>query len=171
MAGCSSASSSSTTTSPPTTANPASGDGATSATAASSGATLTACPTAAVVSAALGSAYPAPQSSSASGELSCNDNDPNTSANAVLGFSKAPGLTLAVLKSTADGQASAQSVTASPVSGLGDGAYLFTLNDASTNSSGVATTTLLIKSGATLVDITAEATPAQVQALGHALVP
>jgi hypothetical protein len=88
----------------------------------------------------------------------------------VLGFSKATGITAATLKATAQSQASAQNVTAGPVAGLGDAAYLFNLNDASTNASGVATTVLLIKSGSTLVDITAEATPAQVEALGHVLV-
>jgi hypothetical protein len=128
------------------------------------------CPTAAVISAALGSTYPAPQSSTGAGMVSCSYNNPNTSANAVLGFSKATGITAAVLKSTAQSQAQAQHVAARPVAGLGDAAYIFTLTDASTNSSGVATTVLLIKSGSTLVDITAEASPAQAEALGHVLV-
>jgi hypothetical protein len=128
------------------------------------------CPTAAVVSAALGSTYPAPQTSTGGGMVSCNYSDPNTSANAVLGFSKATGITAAVLKSTAQSQAQAQNVKASPVSGLGDAAYSFTLTDASSNASGVATTVLLVKSGSTLVDITAEASPTQVEALGHVLV-
>jgi hypothetical protein len=128
------------------------------------------CPTAAVVSAALGSTYPAPKSSTGAGLVSCNYSNPNTSANAVLGFSKATGITTAVLKLTAQSQARAQHVTASPVAGLGDAAYMFTLPDASANPSGVATTVLLIKSGSTLVDITAEASPAQVKALGHILV-
>jgi hypothetical protein len=171
LAACSSSSSSGTTTSPPSTTKLASGGGTTPTTATTSGATFTTCPTAAVVSAALGSTYPAPQTSTASGDLSCSYDDPNTSANAVLGFAKTPGLTAAVLKSTADSQASAQGASVSPLSGLGDGAYIFTLKDGGTNSSGVATTILIIQSGSTLVDITAQASPAQVDALGHVLVP
>ncbi len=60
-------------------------------------------------------------------------------------------------------------VTASPISGFGDAAYTFTLNDAGTNASGIATTIMVIQVGSTLVDITAEATPAHVQALAHVI--
>ena len=179
LAGCSSSPSSApaTSTTKATTATPAStgssGGGSSTKTTIAAGSTGTvseACPTAAVVSAALGSTYPAPQSSSGGGLVSCNYNDPNTSANLVLGFSKATGITDAALKTTAQSQASAQNVTASPVAGLGDAAYLFSLHDASTNASGVATTVLLVRVGSTLIDITAEATPAEVEALGHVLV-
>ena len=55
------------------------------------------------------------------------------------------------------------------VPGFGDAAYLFTLKDASTNASGIATTVMLIEVGSTLIDITAQATPAHTEALAHAI--
>lgn len=166
LAGCSSSGSSSGTTS--STGKASSGASASSTTAASSsGAVSQTCPTAAVVSTALGTTYPSPKSSSSAGSVTCNYSDPSTSANLVIGITKASGLNAATLKSTADSAASASKATASPVSGFGDAAYIIAADDASTNASGIATTAMLIKVGSTLVDITAEATPAQVQALAH----
>jgi hypothetical protein len=69
----------------------------------------------------------------------------------------------------ADSQAGAQQVTAHAISGFGTAAYIFTLNNGSTNASGIATTIMLIQSGSTLIDLTAEATPAHVQALAHVI--
>ena len=170
LAGCSSGSTSAPATSTSKAPSSTSSGGTSPKKAGSTGTVSETCPTAAVVSAALGSTYPAPQSSGGGGLVSCNYSDPNTSANLVLGFSKATGITAAVLKTTAQSQASAQGVTPSSVAGLGDAAYLFTMHDANTNASGVATTVLLIQVGSTLVDITAEASPSGVEALGHVLV-
>ena len=99
----------------------------------------------------------------------CNYSDPTTSANAVLEIATTPGLSASLLKTTADAQASAQQVTPTALPGIGDAAYQWVLNDASTNVSHVATTTLIFSVGTTLIDITAEATPAHVQALAHAV--
>jgi hypothetical protein len=71
------------------------------------------------------------------------------------------------LKIAADSQANAEKTTAVAVSGLGNAAYSFTLNDAGTNSSGVATTSLEVLDGSKLIDITAEATVAQVDAIAR----
>jgi hypothetical protein len=136
----------------------------------SAGAVSETCPSAAVVTSAFGTTYPAPKSSSSDGTLTCNYSDPSTSANLVIVFSKEAGLSAAVLKTVADSQASAQNVTARPISGFGDAAYTFTLNDASTNAAGIATTIMLIQVGTTLLDLTAEATPAHVQALARVIV-
>jgi hypothetical protein len=136
---------------------------------ASSGAVVTTCPTAAQISAAAGSTYPAPKTSSASGTVACNYSDPSTSATLVLVFSRLAGTSASTLKAVADGQAHAQGVTAKSISGLGNAAYIFTLKDASANPSGVATTLLMILDGSTLVDITVEAPVAKVEAVGHYL--
>lgn len=166
LAGCSSSGSSSGSTST-TTATSSTGTASSPTTTSSASTVSQTCPSAAVVTAALGTTYPAPKSNSSAGTVICTYNDPSTSANLVLGFSNVAGLNAATLKSTADSQASAQQVTASAISGFGDAAYTFTMNDASTNASGIATTVMLVQVGSTLVDITAQATPAHVQALAH----
>jgi hypothetical protein len=125
------------------------------------------CPTSAEISALAGSAYPAPKKSSASGTVSCNYSDPTTSADLVLVFSPAIGTSASEMKTVADSQAHALSAKATSVSGFDNAAYIFTLNDASTNASGVATTELLILDGSKLVDLAAQATPAQVEAIAH----
>ncbi len=66
----------------------------------------------------------------------------NGSVDLVLSFAPAASVTAAVLKEVVDAQAHAQGVTDSTVSGIGTSAYIFTMNDAATNSSHVATTTL-----------------------------
>jgi hypothetical protein len=62
--------------------------------------------------------------------------------NLVLSFAPPAGVTATVLKEVVDAQAQAQGVTDSAVGGIGTSAYIFTLNDAATNTSHVATSTL-----------------------------
>jgi membrane protease subunit (stomatin/prohibitin family) len=81
-----------------------------------------------------------------------------------------PGGTPAVLQQVIASQAKAQNVTSVPVSGLGEAAYAFTLHDAASNSSGVATTVLGILYGGENIDITAEATPAQIEVLARDMI-
>jgi hypothetical protein len=80
-----------------------------------------------------------------------------------------PGVTASTIQTVVQSQAAAQQVTATSVSGLGDAAYTMTLNDAATNVVHVATTIVEFIQGSTLFDITAEATLAQVEAVGHLL--
>jgi hypothetical protein len=127
------------------------------------------CPTAAQMTAATGTTFPAPKSSSSSGTVSCNYDDPTTSVNFVIVLTPAAGTTASELKSVSQGEASAEKATAAPLSGFGNAAYIFTLDDASTNASGVATTSLSILDGSKLIDITAEATVAQVKAVARLL--
>jgi len=95
--------------------------------------------------------------------------DPTSGANLVIEFTSVSeaSASASALKIAADSQANAEKTTAVAVSGLGNAAYSFTLNDASTNSSGVATTSLEILDGSKLIDITAEATVAQVDAIAR----
>lgn len=93
--------------------------------------------------------------------------DPTTGANLVILLTPAPGTSASTLESVADCQDTAQDTTAAPVSCFGDAAYIFTLADASTNSRGVATTVMMVQDCSKLIDITAEATGAQVQAVAH----
>ena len=99
----------------------------------------------------------------------CNYNNTTTYANMVIEFSSVSGAsaTAGALKAAADGQASAHNTTATPVSGFGTAAYMVTENNASTNASGVATTNMEILDGSKLVDITAELTPTQAQAVAR----
>jgi hypothetical protein len=134
---------------------------------ASSNSTAT-CPTSAAITAAAGTAYPAAKASSNSGTVLCNYSDSKTGANLVLMFSPAAsGTSASTLKMVMDMQAKAQNTTAAPVSGLGAAAYMFTLADARTNASHVATTMLMILDGSQLINITAQATFAQVQAVAR----
>jgi hypothetical protein len=109
--------------------------------------------------------------SKASGTVLCNYNDPTTGANVVIEFASVSGAsaTASALKIAADSQASAENTTTSAVSGLGNAAYITTLKDASTNSDGVATTILEMLDGSKLIDITAENTVAQVEAIARYL--
>jgi hypothetical protein len=126
-----------------------------------------ACPTSAQISAVAGAAYPAPRVSSDSGTVLCNYSDAKTGANLVIMFSPASGSTASTLKTVADIQANAQHTTAAPVPGLGSAAFMFTLADARTTASHVATTMLMILDGSNLINITAQATAAQVQAIAR----
>lgn len=137
----------------------------------STGAASATCPTSAELTSIVGSAYPAPSVSKASGTVLCNYNDPTTGANVVIEFASVSGAsaTASALKIAADSQASAENTTTSAVSGLGNAAYITTLKDASTNSDGVATTILEMLDGSKLIDITAENTVAQVEAIARYL--
>jgi len=125
------------------------------------------CPTSAQITAAAGIPYPAPKASSGSGTVLCSYADPATGANLVIAIQSVSGASASTLKTVANSQANAQKTTATFVSGFGSAAYIFTLNDASTNSSGVATTNLFILDGSKLIDITAQATVAQVKAVAR----
>jgi hypothetical protein len=133
------------------------------------GAVSATCPSSAEITAMAGSAYPAPTVSKSSGTVLCNYSDPTSGANLVIEFTSVSGASASAsaLKIAADSQANAEKTTAVAVSGLGNAAYSFTLNDASTNSSGVATTSLEILDGSKFIDITAEATVAQVDAIAR----
>jgi hypothetical protein len=133
---------------------------------ASSNSTAT-CPTSAAITAAAGNAYPAPKVSGDSGTVLCNYSDSKTGANLVLMFSPASGTSASTLKMVVDMQAKAQNTTAAPVSGFGTAAYIFTLADARTNANHVATTMLMVLDGSQLINITAQATVAQVQAVAR----
>ena len=166
LAGCGASSTSAPSTSSPSTAagtSTPSGSAATPTPAAST--VLTACPTPAEIATLTGTRFPAPQQSSATGPLLCSYNDTTSGANLVIEVASAPGTTASALKVSANGAASAYNVTASSVSGFGDAAYVFTADDASTNASGVATSAIAIVDGSELIDITAELTLAEVEAV------
>jgi hypothetical protein len=127
------------------------------------------CPTAAQMTATTGKTFPPPKTSSSSGTVSCNYDDPTTSVNFVIVLTPAAGTTASELKTVSESEASAEKATATRLSGFGNAAYIYTLSDASTNASGIATTTLTILAGSKLIDITAESTVAQVKAVARLL--
>lgn len=98
------------------------------------------CPTAAAISAAAGGKYPAPATEVADGDTSCNYSDASTGANLNLIIAPAAGITVAGLQVAMASQAKAVGGTAKQISGIGTTAYIFTGDDASTNSDGIATT-------------------------------
>jgi hypothetical protein len=137
----------------------------------SSGTTaLPSCPTGAALSAAIGSAYPTPTVQSDAGFLTCTYSDATDGANLVITATTEVGVTASTIQAVAQSQAAAQGVTASSVSGLGDAAFSFTLNDSATNFDHIDTTSVEFIQGSSVIDITAEATLAQIEAVGHLLI-
>jgi len=132
--------------------------------AAGSGANPT-CPTAAAVTAAVGSPYPTPVSHSGAGLLECVY--ANDSVNLVMSFAPSASVTATVLKQVVDAQAHAQGVSDSPVSGIGTAAYIFTMNDAATNSTHVATTTIGLIAPNRYVVIVAQLSVPQIEAVAR----
>jgi hypothetical protein len=158
------------------TAPPASSSGATAPTnaAATSAAgtsggntALPTCPTGTAVSAAAGSPYPTPSVQTTSTLVTCNYADTTTGANLVLVISATDGVSASVLQQVVQSQATAQHATVNTVSGLGDAAYTFTLSDAATNVTHVATTILEVLKGSYYLDITAEASLAQTESVAR----
>jgi hypothetical protein len=147
------------------TTAPTSGAAATS----SGTSALPSCPTGAAVSAAAGTSYPDPTVQSSAGFLTCTYEDSSTGANLVIVGTSEAGVTAATVQAVVQSQAAAQHVTASSVSGLGSAAFTFTLNDAANNVLHVDTTVVEFIQGSNILDITAEATLAQVEAVGHLL--
>ena len=137
----------------------------------STGAASATCPTSAELTSIVGQSLPAPNESKASGTVLCNYNNATTGANVVIEFASVSGAsaTASALKIAADSQATAESTKASAVSGLGNAAYILTLKDAGSNSDGVATTILEVLVGSKLIDITAENSVAQVEAIARYL--
>jgi hypothetical protein len=111
----------------------------------------------------MGSAYPNPTVQSDAGFLTCTYSDPTTGANLVISATTEVGVTASTIQAVAKSQATAQGVSATSVSGLGDAAFAFTLND-------VATTSIEFIQGSNVIDITAEATLSQIEAAGHLLI-
>ncbi len=165
LAGCGASSTSVPSTSSPSTAAGTSTPSGSAPTPTPAGTVPTACPMPAEIATLTGTSFPAPQQSSATGTLLCSYNDPTSYATLVIEFASAPGMTAGALKISADGAASAYNVTATSVSGFGDAAYVYTADDASTNASGTATSAILIVDGSELIDITAELTLADVEAV------
>lgn len=167
LAGCGSAA---TSTSSGGAATPT-GASTNSAAATSSGTSaLPTCPTGAAVSAVAGMTYPNPTVQSASGTLACTYEDATTGANLVIVGTTEAGVTASIIQQVVASQAAAQHVTSSSVSGLGDAAYTLTLNDAATNVLHVNTTIVEFIQGSNILDITAEASLTQVEAIAHLLI-
>jgi len=123
------------------------------------------CPSAAAVTAAAGTTYPAPKAESGGGETSCSYSDPSTGANLTIGISAATGMSASLVQTTLDDQATSTGGKAQPVSGIGTAAYLLTENDANTNSSGVATSLVGAITSTRFVIVVGELSPAGVEAV------
>jgi hypothetical protein len=106
---------------------------------------------------------------SSAGFLTCTYEDSTTGANLVIVGTSEAGVTAATIQAVVQSQAAAQHVTSSSVSGLGSAAFTFTLNDAATNALHVDTTVVEFIQGSNILDITAEASLSQVEAVGHLL--
>jgi hypothetical protein len=146
-------------TSSPTAAGNASSAGSSSTGSggsASSGASSLSCPTAAEANADLGISLTGPVKKSGGGLQECDYADKATSVTMVMSITKVPGLTRAALKSAYAAEAKAARVPYQADPGLGDAAFSFTQNDASTNASGKPTAVLGILSGDTQLAMTGE---------------
>jgi hypothetical protein len=123
------------------------------------------CPSAAAVSAAAGTTYPKPQVESAAGDTSCDYNDPDSGANLVIEIAPANGITPAGLQVAMTAEAKGSTGKATPVSGIGSAAYIFTENDASTNSNGDPTALVGAVSSTLYVVVVAPLPPADLEAV------
>jgi hypothetical protein len=137
-------------------------DSTTTASAAATSGLKAKCPTAAAISAVVGSTYPTPKSNSGAGEVICNYASGST--NLVISFAPTP-VNAASLKQVAQLEAKAQGVQITPVSGIGDAAYVYTLKDAGTNTTGVATNNILALAGSHYLAIVGEMSVAKIEAV------
>ena len=160
----------------PSAGNPSAVTAVTSAAAAAAGSnagsatgSLSSCPSVAVAQAALGYSFSAPTKNGSDGSLVCNYSD-SAGDNLVIVVAPLPGGTSAMLKLAMDSQAQAQKVSASEVSGLGDAAYAFTMNDAASNPDHQASSNLAVLVGNEDLDITATAPMDKVEALARAVI-
>lgn len=127
----------------------------------------TTCPTAAQLSAAAGSSYPAPKVDKTATTVVCDYNTTTSGANLVLGFSSAEGTTPADLKLSTASQAKAQGAASVALSGYGTAAFIDTLDDATSNPDNEPTTQFQALDGSELITIAADATQTSVEAVAH----
>jgi hypothetical protein len=125
------------------------------------------CPSAAAISAAAGGSYPAPKVQNASGDTLCDYSDASTGANLNIVIAPAAGITDAALQEAIASQAQAVGGKAKQLSGLGTTAYIFTGNDASTNSDGIATTMIGALSSQFYVIVGGELSPTADEAVAR----
>lgn len=143
----------------------------TSAPAASGGAAagLTAssakCLSAAAVASAAGGTYPAPQSEFADGELTCNYASVADNTNLNYGVVPSKGITPSVLRTVLADQNGGSTAGIKSLPGYGTAAYILTLNDASTNSLGIATTIIIAETSSIYVTLVGEVSPAHAEAV------
>jgi hypothetical protein len=142
-----------------TSANPTTSAAAT--TAAASGSFKVACPSTAEITSTLAQTYPAPKQQSGGGTLTCTYSNSQNDVLVVL-FAATPNVDAGDVKIAMDAQAKGQKATAYAVSGLGDGAYEF-----SYNVTGQLETIVDMLSGSEDIDITAQASAAETEALAH----
>lgn len=122
-----------------------------------------ACPSAAAISAAAGTAYLPPIAKSAAGALTCTYQA--NSGILAIAYTKA-SFPPSELQQVADSQALAQGgLKASPVSGVGDAAYLLTLK-----GTGPATSDLIVVSGSRLITILGPGNIGQLTAIARVVV-
>jgi hypothetical protein len=130
-----------------------------------SGAVLKTCPTAAEISTAAGTTYPAPTSQKTTTGLYCNYNTETSGANLVLGEGTAKTTNAADVKEAITAQAKAQGVSATAVSGIGTAAYVAILKDATTNVDKQPTTILFVLSHGTYIDVTVDGPASEAEAV------
>jgi hypothetical protein len=133
--------------------------------AASSSAPASPCPTGAAVSAAAGGSYPDPQVEPGGGLTMCSYADPATHAALTIQISDAPGITEAQVQYQAQSSAQAQGAYARTVDGIGDDAFEFTLDDASSNPDGVATATVIVLAGSSEITVAGQVAPSAAEAV------
>jgi hypothetical protein len=118
----------------------------------------------------VGTTFPAPKVSKSTGSILCNYNVTSSGVNVVIEITASQGITASDLQSAFDSQAKAQKATAVAVPGLGDAAYMFTIDDASTNVDGIATTNIELLDGSEIIDLDGDVAATHMQAVAHYLV-
>ncbi|HEY6789180.1 MAG TPA: hypothetical protein VI365_17895 [Trebonia sp.] len=123
------------------------------------------CLSATAVSSAAGGTYPAPKSQFADGLLSCNYASLADNTNLNFGVTSSKGVTPSVLRTVLADQNGGSVAGIKPLPGYGTAAYILTLNDATTNSLGIATTIIIAENSSIYVTLAGEVSPAHAEAV------
>jgi hypothetical protein len=127
------------------------------------------CPSGSEVNSDLGLTLSGPAKKSGGGLDECDYDNQTTSVTFIIAITKVPGLTPSALKAVYASQAKAQKVPDQADPGLGDAAYSFTQDDASTNASGKPTAVLGILFGDTQIAMTGEVSLGGMETLAAAM--
>jgi hypothetical protein len=125
-----------------------------------------ACPSAATISAAAGISYLPPTAKSASSGLNCTYKT-NSAAFLLISFQKAAYPASALKQVAASAVSSQPGLKASPVSGIGDAAYLFTSKATATKPAG---SELLLESGTREIIIAGAGNIGQIEPIARAAI-
>jgi hypothetical protein len=113
---------------------------------------------------------PLQEANAKNGSGLCDYDAVTSGENLAVVFNQAGPVTASLFGTVMSEQAKSANVTASPLPGLGQAAFIFTAKDASTNVDHVASTTIGVFAGSEYVFLTGTLTPPKIEAVARLLV-